>query len=260
MTIMQTWSRRRGVVAIVVLTAATVGAVVHAQNPARDRSGFGTSASYEEYLQGGPARVSELVGKRVRDTGGRTVGQVADVVLGKNELALIVSVRGLRDIGDKLIARPLEDFRVAADGSELYLDVTNQQLAAEPSYSEQHTDEQAPSAAGPSAQALVLGERVGGLLGANVVDESGREIGKIDDVLVTPDAEDESRVVLAVGGIIGFGAKLVAVPFADLDVSRRPAEVGPGASPRVRLDMRADALDRLPPYEYSEREERTAAL
>src|SRR5690606_33682582 len=125
-----------------------VGAAVYAQNPARDRDRIGNSTSYEEYVQGGSARISELVDMRVHAFDGDAIGEVDDVVIGKsNDLTLIVSVGGLLDIGDKLIARPLEDFRVAANGSQLYLDITDQQLAAEPPYSYDPTDAdaQAPS-------------------------------------------------------------------------------------------------------------------
>ena len=261
MTIVQTWSKSRAATAAVLAAAAVVGAV-HAQNPARDRSGLGSSASYEEYLQGSPARVSELLGMRVRGTTDSTIGEVQDAILAEapdDDLALIVSVEGLREIGDKLIARPLEDFRIAADGSELYLDITDQQLSAEPSYTVDNADEQAASAAGPSAGAVVPGEPIAALLGAAVTDENGREIGKIDDLLVPLGEEGETRAVLAIGGIAGFGAKLVAVPFASVEITRS-AESGPVARPEVRLGMQADAVERLPPFEYSDREQRAAAL
>lgn len=261
MMLKQHWSYKR-IAAGIVLAAAVAAA--YAQNPARDRSGIGSSKSYEEYLQGDEARVSELVEMQVHGANGDAIGEIEDVLLDKgSELSLIVSVGGLLDIGDKLIARPLEDFRIAANGSELYLDITDQQLSAEPSYSHAgHVDEQAPSAAGPSAHAGMLGERIGGLLGATVVDESGREVGKIDDLLVPLDREDETRAVLAIGGIVGIGAKLVAVPFADIEVADRDGADTERriAEPQVRLNMRADAVERMPPFEYTEREQRTAAL
>ena len=152
-----------------------------------------------------------------------------------------------------------EDFRIAADGSELYLDITDQQLAAEPAYSYTHAaDEEAPSAVGPSAHTRVLGNRTAPLLGANVVDENGRAIGKIDDLLVPLDEDEEARAVLSIGGIIGIGAKLVAVPLADIAVAT--ADERAAESPQLRLAMDAEAVERLPRFDYSELEQRTAAL
>ena len=160
--------------------------------------------------------------------------------------------------------RPLDDFRIAVNGSELYLDITDQQLAAEPpySYDPADADAQAPSAAGPRAHAGVLGERTAPLLGANVVDESGRAIGKIDDLLIPLDKDEMARAVLSVGGIIGIGARLVAVPLEDIDAVAG-GEDGAGRSagpPQVQLDMRADAVELLPRFDYSELKQRSAAL
>lgn len=267
MTAIETFPRRRIAASVLVAAVAVCGAA-QAQNPARDRDGIGSSTSYEEYLKGGEARVSELVGMNVLGSGGDAIGEIEEVLIGDapgDDLALIVSVGGVLDIGDKLIARPLEDFRVAPDGSELYLDVTEQQLSAEPSYAYEDdadvADEQSPSAAAPSASPGVTGERLAGLIGASVVDSSGEEIGEIDDVVIPVGGSGEARAVLSVGGIAGVGDKLVAIPFDDVEVATGVEEAeGSLEEPQIRLNMLADALEQLPEFEYAAREERTAAL
>jgi sporulation protein YlmC with PRC-barrel domain len=265
MSVIKALSNRTVAAAMLAVAAVACGGAAHAQSPARDRNGIGSSESYEEYLKGGDVRVSELVGKRVHGSGGDDIGEIEEVLMRKSrvgDLALIVSVGGLLDIGDKLIARPLEDFRISADGHELYLDVTEQQLSAEPSYSyKNEADEQTPSAAAPSARAGAMGERVAGLIGASVVDESGEEIGEVDDVLIAGDGDGESRAVLSVGGFLGVGNKLVAVPFADVEITQSVEDAeGSFAEPQVRVNLQADAVERLPEFEYAERGQRTAAL
>jgi sporulation protein YlmC with PRC-barrel domain len=264
MTVTKMWSSNSVSAGILVVAVAASG-VAHAQNPARDRDGIGSSTTYEDYLRGGDVRVSELVGMRVVGSGGDDIGEIEEVLLGDSPdgaLSLIVSVGGILDIGDKLIARPLEDFRVAADGDELYLNVTEQQLSAEPSYSYvNEADEQSPSAAAPSTRSGAMGERVAGLIGAAVVDESGKEIGQLDDLVIPGNGDGKTRAVLSVGGIAGLGDKLVAVPFDDVEITTGVEDAeGSLEEPQVRVNMRADAIERMPEFEYTEREARTAAL
>jgi hypothetical protein len=51
------------------------------------------------------------------------------------------------------------------------------------------------------------------LLGAKAVHE-GRDVGKVDDLLVEEKNARVVGVVLSVGGVLGVGDKLVAVPWS----------------------------------------------
>jgi sporulation protein YlmC with PRC-barrel domain len=58
-------------------------------------------------------------------------------------------------------------------------------------------------------------KRASKLIGMDVVNDKDQTIGKIDDILI--DANDKAAAaVISVGGFIGIGAKLVAVPFDQL--------------------------------------------
>ncbi|MGH7101195.1 MAG: PRC-barrel domain-containing protein [Acetobacteraceae bacterium] len=54
--------------------------------------------------------------------------------------------------------------------------------------------------------------RASKLVGATVYNDSGNSIGSIDDLLVNDSGKIDTAVV-SVGGFLGIGSKLVAVPF-----------------------------------------------
>jgi sporulation protein YlmC with PRC-barrel domain len=66
------------------------------------------------------------------------------------------------------------------------------------------------------ASTIAMGnKRASKLIGMDVVNDKDQTIGKIDDILI--DANDKAAAaVISVGGFIGIGAKLVAVPFDQL--------------------------------------------
>ncbi|WP_321948814.1 PRC-barrel domain-containing protein [Paraburkholderia sp. J10-1] len=64
------------------------------------------------------------------------------------------------------------------------------------------------------------GFRASKLVGSDVYDNSGGKIGAIDDiVLESPD--EGAFAILSVGGFLGMGKHLVAVPFNDLRIDRK---------------------------------------
>jgi sporulation protein YlmC with PRC-barrel domain len=266
-----TWRPRRAALATAVLVSIFTTSAF-AQSPARDeqeRSGAALQ-SYQEHLEGADVRVSELVGTQVRSPSGDDLGEIQEVLVGPGpgqDLTLVVSVGGVLGVGDKLIAMPIEELRVAADGEDLYLDRTRDQLAAEPAFTYHHDDPRAAAGdqdggavnrpappadrtGAPSTAAVAGGQRVHGLLGASVVDSAGEKIGELDDVLISTAGTDGTRAVLSVGGFAGFGAKLVAIPFDDLRVEDEGQSQGALDQPVVRVQMSGDAIRQMPDFEY----------
>ena len=64
-------------------------------------------------------------------------------------------------------------------------------------------------------QKLAAGYRASKVIGSSVVNEENEVIGKIDDLLVSPDGK-EPYAVLSIGGFLGMGTHLVAVPYETL--------------------------------------------
>jgi hypothetical protein len=93
------------------------------------------------------------------------------------------------------------------------------------------------------------------LLGATVVDGTGRSIGEIEDFVVST-AGNGTRAVVELDDDQGVaGGRLVAIPFDDLTIELSGEEAG--AVPqqaRVRADLRGTPVEALPIYEYPQRE------
>jgi sporulation protein YlmC with PRC-barrel domain len=85
------------------------------------------------------------------------------------------------------------------------------------------------------------GQRASKLIGSTVTNDKNEKIGKLDDIIV-----DNNRVmyaVLQVGGFLGLGSHLVAVPYDSLKIDEAGKNVVlPGAS--------KDELKKLAEFKY----------
>jgi hypothetical protein len=91
------------------------------------------------------------------------------------------------------------------------------------------------------ASVLGKGYRVSKLTGRTVTNDKNEDIGKLDDMIVSQD-----RVlfaVLQVGGFLGLGSHLVAVPYSSLVIDDTGAKIQlPGAT--------RDELKKLGEFKY----------
>jgi hypothetical protein len=88
---------------------------------------------------------------------------------------------------------------------------------------------------------LATGYRASKLIGSDVQNSNKDKIGTLDDIIVSP-ANQEPYAILSVGGFLGVGTRLVAVPFKDLHVSDK----------RLRMDGASkDSLRALPEFRYA---------
>jgi len=88
---------------------------------------------------------------------------------------------------------------------------------------------------------LSTGYRASKVIGSSVVNEAGDTVGKIDDIIVGPDGK-APFVVLSVGGFLGVGDKLVALPYEQMRTNGKKI-VLPGAT--------KDSLKSLPELKYA---------
>jgi sporulation protein YlmC with PRC-barrel domain len=91
-------------------------------------------------------------------------------------------------------------------------------------------------------QKLSTGYRASKIIGSNVVNDAGETIGKIDDLIVSPDDNKSAYVILSVGGWLGMGTHLVALPYDALHISTAKILL-PGAT--------RDSMKSLPEFKYS---------
>jgi len=86
------------------------------------------------------------------------------------------------------------------------------------------------------------GYRASKLLGSDIYNDNEEKIGKLDDFIVGSDA-NVSVAVLAVGGLLGMGARMVAVPAGLFETNAKGQTVLPGAT--------EDQLKALPEFLYA---------
>ncbi|MFM0436814.1 PRC-barrel domain-containing protein [Paraburkholderia strydomiana] len=90
---------------------------------------------------------------------------------------------------------------------------------------------------------LASGYRASKLAGADVFNKNKDTIGTVDDLIVSPGGDRGTYAILSVGGFLGLGKHLVAVPFNDLQITNR----------RVVLpEATKKSLEALPEFKYAD--------
>jgi len=89
--------------------------------------------------------------------------------------------------------------------------------------------------------AVAKGYRVSKLIGRDVINEQNEEIGEIDDFIIGRD--QVLFVVLEVGGFLGIGAHLVALPASAVDMETVKGKI------RIKSASRAE-LKKMPEFNY----------
>jgi sporulation protein YlmC with PRC-barrel domain len=90
---------------------------------------------------------------------------------------------------------------------------------------------------------LASGYRASKLAGADVFNKNKDTIGTVDDLIVSPGGDRVTYAILSVGGFLGIGKHLVAVPFNDLQITNR----------RVVLpEATKKSLEALPEFKYAD--------
>lgn len=85
------------------------------------------------------------------------------------------------------------------------------------------------------------GYRASKVIGSSVVNDAGDTVGKVDEIIVGPDGK-APFVVVSVGGFLGLGDKLVALPYEQMRTDGKKI-VLPGAT--------KDSLKALPEFKYA---------
>jgi sporulation protein YlmC with PRC-barrel domain len=248
------------------------------QQVARSDAGMQT---LDRFLQSKTLRMSTLAGMDLQARNGENLGEVQDVLRGAapgQDMQLVVQLGGV-GAEERLVGIPFDEIQINADGDEVYTTRTREQLVALPAVqldrrqggvaspaqrsaadaNRESADRgevaQADAPAGGAAQtergASTTAERndrrLADLIGAEVVGSGGDAVGEVDDIVISTAGADSVRAVLQVGGIAGIGEKRIALPLGQIDVER--ADDG---EPTLRVAMNADALERLPEFQYDE--------
>lgn len=88
---------------------------------------------------------------------------------------------------------------------------------------------------------VATGFRASKIIGETVVNDANENVGKVDDLIIVPDGK-VPFLILSVGGFLGVGSKLVAVPYDSLKMQDKKLLLA-GAT--------KDALKNLPEFKYA---------
>ena len=88
---------------------------------------------------------------------------------------------------------------------------------------------------------LVNGIRASKLIGAAVYNDANEKIGSVDDLILTQE-DKATAVVIQVGGFLGAGGKLVAIPYDQLHLEKDNKVTLTGAT--------KDSLAAMPSFTY----------
>ena len=90
-------------------------------------------------------------------------------------------------------------------------------------------------------QTLPGGFRASRVIGSSVLNDANETIGKIDDVLISPDGK-APFAVLSIGGFLGMDSHLVVVPYDSLNLVDNKIVLRGGTK---------DTLKMLPEFKYA---------
>jgi sporulation protein YlmC with PRC-barrel domain len=104
-----------------------------------------------------------------------------------------------------------------------------------------------PATPGPGTSSAMHEVYASKLIGASVKDTQGESLGKIDELLIDPRDARIKAAVVSVGGVLGLGAKSVAIPWDKMTMGSGPDR------DTIVVAMGKEELERAPGWQKSER-------
>ncbi len=198
----------------------------------------GTDASATNTRQGAHAfremRASKLIGSDVRNAQNENLGEIKDLVVDVNNGRVyyaVLSFGGFLGVGDKLFAYPIKVFSPSADGDKLILNLDKARLKAAPGFeSKQSSNWNVPTYRaqvdryfGPTVTVKPMPNQLlrqaSDLIGKNVNDRNGKDVGEIDDLVVNMNNGKIHYAVLAFDKSWNLNDKVLAVPLSAFTFS-----------------------------------------
>ncbi len=196
-------TKRKLIAAIAISVVGLPGYVAHAATTPAGESGKApaaaagkTTAEKARYF----ARASKLIGSEVRNPQNEKLGKIEDLIVdtkGQTAHYAILSFGGIAGIGDKLFAYPVEMLRRTSDKDELLLDIDKARLEKAPGFEGNNwpdwgtdsyrrgVDKYFGVDRGEKAGAQPALIRASKLIGMDVEDNEKRNVGEIEDVIVS---------------------------------------------------------------------------
>ncbi len=203
-------------------------------------------------------RASTLIGMEVKNSNGEDLGEIKDVIVDVNNGRVhyaVLEFGGFMGMGEKLFAYPIRHFKtgVAGERDELILNVDKKRLKAAPGFAKDGWPDWNESKHrgdvdryyGPTVtikakpnMRLVRGSE---LLGKDVNDADGKDIGDLKDLVVDMRSGEVHYAVLAFDKSWSPDNKLFALPMKALGPADDPDE--------LRINVTEAALENSPGFD-----------
>lgn len=92
------------------------------------------------------------------------------------------------------------------------------------------------------AEKLASGYRTSKIMGSAVYNDNGDQVGTVDDLIISSQDAKAPYVVISVGGFLGIGAHLVAVPYGSLRLDNYKI---------ILAEATKEELKALPEFKYT---------
>jgi len=173
-------------------------------------------------------RATKLIGSDVRNAQGENLGEIKDLIVDVNSERVyyaVLSFGGFLGLGDKLFAYPVRAFSQAADNDKVILNVDKAKLKAAPGFEKDRYPDFADKrytedvdryfgktiAVQPMPNQLL--RRASELIGKDVNDRNGKDVGEIEDLVVNMANGKIHYSVLEFDKSWSLNDKLLAVPM-----------------------------------------------
>lgn len=182
----------------------------------------------------GEWRASKLIGVKVTNAEGETIGDINDILIDRASKvgAIVIGVGGFLGIGGRHAAFKFEAFRLTPASSHdalVSVNMTKEQITAMPEW------QWNPASAET---------RTSKLMGAKVSNNAGETIGDVNDLLIYKDGNVVAAVI-GVGGFLSMGERNAAVPFSSLQLTRDSNN-----DPLVQVDLSKEQLKTAPEWKW----------
>lgn len=236
--------------------ALPLASTAFAQN--NDSSGASASSAKSAQIKESrnDMRASELMGKNVRNQKGEDLGKVEDVLVNVNSGRVqytVLSFGGFMGMGDKLFAIPLSAFDRSQQRDHLVLNVSEDRLKNAEGFDKNNWPnyrndpgfmERVRNAFGgdrsqdetPQGQRNMM--RLSEMIGQDVNDRNGKEVGEIEDVVVDMGRGRISYVVLDFDAQGAGNDRLVPIPLSALSAPQKDGDNVALNIDRSRLDQK----------------------
>ena len=174
-------------------------------------------------------RASKLIGSDVRNAQNENLGEIKDLVVDVNNGRVhyaVLSFGGFLGLGDKLFAYPVSVFTPTSDSDKVLLNVDKAKLKAAPGFESKsypewndvkystEVDRYFGTTAVSKAMPNQMLRRASELIGKDVNDRNGKDVGEIEDLVVNMGNGKIRYAVLEFDKSWNLNDKLLAVPLS----------------------------------------------